>query len=230
MNTVQDEDLVLLYYGEHEDPGLARRVARTPELHARFTRLTELLEKLDDFPLPEAGPDFGARIWHRIAPRLDVKRSRWRAALEAFHQPLLSMSAVAALLIVVIVSFWLGRQSSPAAHIDPQLLLAGQVSAHLGRTDMFLTEYVNTTDTTDEAAWAAELLLANRIYRRAADGAGHTRLAGLLDEMETLLIELANGGGQRQADARQLKNYVNGGLLFRVRVMQDKLVAQPQKA
>ena len=34
MKTITNDDLVLLYYGENDDPGLAAKVAASPELSA----------------------------------------------------------------------------------------------------------------------------------------------------------------------------------------------------
>lgn len=228
MNHVTDDDLLMLYYGEHDDPELARRVARSPELSERLRRLVRVLEQIDRFPVPEPEPDFGARVWHRIAARLEPPRAR--GLFGALLNPRLSLAGAGALVVVVLVAFWVGRQSHPAAAIDPQRLLAGQVSDHLGRADLLLTEYVNGPGGGAEAAWAAELLTANRIYRFAAERAGHARLARLLEEMETLLLELANDGGAQQSDAGALKDYVDEGLLFRVRVMQNNLVRSPDQA
>ena len=42
------------------------------------------------------------------------------------------------------------------------------------------------------ARWAASLVASNRLYRRAADRAGHRRIVALLDELEPLLLELAH--------------------------------------
>ena len=39
MTKITDEELVLLYYGEHDDPTLASRVAESEELSARFDAL-----------------------------------------------------------------------------------------------------------------------------------------------------------------------------------------------
>ena len=58
MNKMTDNDLILLYYGEHDDPMLARRVANSPELSARFEALCAELKKVDNFVPPERSEDF----------------------------------------------------------------------------------------------------------------------------------------------------------------------------
>jgi len=39
MKLISDDDLTLLYYGEHDDPEFAAKVARSKELSARFDAL-----------------------------------------------------------------------------------------------------------------------------------------------------------------------------------------------
>ena len=62
MKTIRDDDLVLLYYGEHEDPTLARRVAADPELSRRFQRLSTELATLEHWTAPRRERPAQARI------------------------------------------------------------------------------------------------------------------------------------------------------------------------
>ena len=41
MKQITEQDLTLLYYGEHQDPKLASRVAQSEEHSARFRKLSE---------------------------------------------------------------------------------------------------------------------------------------------------------------------------------------------
>ena len=52
MKPISDDDLVLLYYGEHEDPGLAARVASDEELSRRFDAIGAELGQLDRYAPP----------------------------------------------------------------------------------------------------------------------------------------------------------------------------------
>ena len=221
MNPITDDDLILLYYGEHDDPELGRRVAQDAELSARMRRLSDELAVLDSLPTPDPGADFGARTWQRVGPRLTAEASppARRSWLEGLLQPRFSLAGLFALVLVAGIAFWLGRQvpvpdryaTSPT--IDSERLLASRIGDHLSEADVLLTQYANAPDQS-EAEWAAGMVVSNRLYRRAAEAAGHDRLARLLNEMEPLLIELANESAHAEPD---------DSLLFRIRTMNQEI-------
>ena len=111
------------------------------------------------------------------------------------------------------------------------------LTEHFGRSERLLTELVNASDRNGETAleqvWAAELLISNRLYRRAAEAAGQKRIAGLLAELEPVLLELAHAGSgppnDESSDERnQLRRRVDEqGLLFKVRVTERRLDSPP---
>ncbi|HWN41434.1 MAG TPA: hypothetical protein VNW71_04400, partial [Thermoanaerobaculia bacterium] len=76
MKTYTDDDLVLLFYGEHDDSVAIREaLAADPELRARYEALESVLSAVD-LPVPERPEGYGARVWARLQPRLE-KRSFW---------------------------------------------------------------------------------------------------------------------------------------------------------
>ena len=118
-----------------------------------------------------------------------------------------------------------------------QRILAVALTEHFGRSERLLAELVNESDRNGETAleqvWAAELLTSNRLYRRAAEAAGQKRIAGLLAELEPVLLELAHAGSgppnDESSDERnQLRRRVDEqGLLFKVRVTERRLDSPP---
>ena len=70
MKPISDDDLVLLYYGEHEDPGLAARVAGDENLSRRFDAIGTELGQLDRYAPPPRDEDYGAATWQAISARL----------------------------------------------------------------------------------------------------------------------------------------------------------------
>ena len=52
MTNITDEDLTLLFYGEHEDSNLPAMVAKSEELSARFDALSDELRLADNFVPP----------------------------------------------------------------------------------------------------------------------------------------------------------------------------------
>jgi len=96
MKHITDDDLTLLFYGEHEDLALAATVAESEELSARFDALCSELRLADNFVPPHRGDDYGADVWQKISPHLDGERvdskSRIRTWLASFSQPRFSLA------------------------------------------------------------------------------------------------------------------------------------------
>lgn len=237
---ITDNDLVLLYYGEHDDPALAAQVARSPQLTRRFEALGAELGLAEHYQAPERGADYGARVWLAISPRLQAtaRRQRWWQTLSA---PRFSLAGALGIAAVALLAFLLGRNGAiePAAQapqlltapgaafagLDPARLLAASVASHLDNVDLALTQFVNTSEpATDGAAWATDMLVANRLYRQAAATRGDQRLANFLGELEPLLIELAyQAHNATPASRERMQSEIRDGLLFRVRVMHQQL-------
>ena len=245
MNNVSNEDLVLLYYGEHEDPGLAARVAASPELTARYEALAAELAPLDRFSPPKRDEDYGAETWLKISPRLAMSQERKPGLLDrlrsALSQPRFSFAGISAVAVVAVLAFLLGRQGvqnefSPdpgaelqttavTSRLDTERLLTSTVSSHLDQIDIMLTEFVNSEQTPGwEAERATDMLVANRLYRQAAASRGDTKLAGFLASLEPLLIEMAYEAYRGSPDTRQrMQREAKDTLLFRVRAVSRQL-------
>jgi hypothetical protein len=236
-NNLEDDDLILYLYGEAEDPeSIRRQLEASGELRARCETLRQVLGAVDGaLPVPERGDTYGAEVWARLQPRLAQERRpgrvvpfpsrfRWQAAVWA-----------AAALILLAVGFGLGRLSGPAA-LPPEArdrILLATVAAHLERSERLLTEVANTSpnnpggavDLSAESAWARDLLAANRLYRQSAQQAGRQRLAGLLDEIEPFLLDLAHAPAEPPAEEIEaLRDRIaSQALLFKVRIANDRL-------
>ncbi len=245
MKMITDEDLTLLYYGEHEDPALAVTVAESEELSARYDALCAELKLADAYQPPLRGDDYGAQVWQRISPRLAAENegsgSRLSHWLARFVQPRLSLAGALSIMLVAALAFTLGRNGGPGpnnepvtptglggakvADIDSSRLLNSSVSAHLEQVNILLTQFVNTSATSaGETGHVTDLLVANRLYRQAAVAQGNQKLAAFLADLEPLLIELAYQAQTGSAATRErMQQEVENGLLFRVRVMNQQL-------
>lgn len=244
MNTISDEDLVLLYYGEQEDAGLAARVAASPVLSARYEKLTRDLAPLDHLSAPPRDEEYGADTWLRISSRLAKTPDRPAGLIESLRQtlsrPRFSLAGLAAIAIVAALAFQLGRQdaqnsvpmmpgdeSMQAAELqlEASRLLSSTVSGHLDQIDIMLTEFVNTEQTPAwEAEQAMDVLVANRLYRRAAAARGEQKLAAFLGSLEPMLVELAYETYRNSPQTRErMQQEANDTLLFRVRAVSQQL-------
>jgi len=245
MRHITDEDLTLLYYGEHEDPALAVRVAESEELSARYDALCAELKLADAYQPPLRGDDYGAEVWQRISSRLGENDSRstvrFSAWLASLVQPRFSLAGALSIALVAALAFMLGRNGGPDINNDPMApkgvttmamvdidsdrLLNRSVATHLEQVNIVLTQFVNTSETsTNETEHATDMLVANRLYRQAAEAQGNQKLAAFLADLEPLLIELAYQAQSGSAATRErMQQEIKDGLLFRVRVMNNQL-------
>lgn len=243
MKQITNDDLVLLYYGEHEDPGLAASVAASPELSARFDALGAELGQMDLVSPPSRDDDYGADTWLKLSPRLAVAQEKPAGFLDSLRatlaRPRFSFAGVAAMAFVAVLAFMLGRQGTQpggeaiesslpqmaASELDTSRLLTTSVSGHLEELNIVLTEFVNSDQSAAfEAGRATDMLVANRLYRTAAAARGDHKLATFLAGLEPLLIELAYEAYRESPETRgRMQQEVRDSLLFRVRAVSQHL-------
>jgi hypothetical protein len=206
------EELTLHYYDEGPD-GAESHLATCEECRAGYRELQLVLNAADGYAPPERPAGYEAALWRRIERELprNVRRpSRW------FRRPAFATGLVAA---VMAVAFFAGRWSAqappmPASHSDPVLLNA--LEHHVDRSQLVLTEVANGT--AFERDDLTDLLEANRLYRQTAEMSGEAALAGVLEELEILLMEAEHSpgdSGQRRVET--------DGMLFKLRVLGDEL-------
>jgi hypothetical protein len=116
--------------------------------------------------------------------------------------------------------------ASDAPRIDrarAERLLRAEVEQHLERSQRMLVELVNA-DTgidplADDQARAADLVAAGRLYRRSAEEIGDEDVGVLLEDLERVLVEVANAPGSDPDELDRLRQRISGqDLVFRLRV------------
>lgn len=227
MKTYSDDDLVLFFYGEHDDPvALREALAADPGLRDRYEALESVLAAVD-LPVPERPAGYGARVWARLQPRLE-RRPFWSSISTFLLRPRLAWATAALLVVVGFVAgrFWQQPQALPETARDR--ILAGEVADHLESSERLLAEVANAGQSPDlsaERAWAQDLLEANRLYRQSARHGGRKRLATLLDELEPFLLELAHAPDETSPEEMQaLRDRIEEqALLFKVRILGERL-------
>ena len=244
MKPISDDDLVLLYYGEYEEPGLAARVAGDAELSRRFDAISAELGQLDRFAPPPRDEEYGADTWQAISARLAGGETQPVGFLESLRnvlaRPRFSFAGVAAVTFVAVLAFLLGRQGTmPVTQLpeeagtptvassdpDAERLLTASVSEHLDQMNIVLTEFANSPVSPNfEAERATDLLVSNRLYRQAAASRGDRQLAAFLASLEPLLIEMAYEAWRESPQTRdRMQREVRERLLFRVRAVGQQL-------
>lgn len=245
MRKITDDDLTLLFYGEHEDPALAALVAESELLSARYDALCSELKLADAYQPPQRGDDYGSEVWQRISPQLDDGSAKsgnhLKTWFSSIFQPRFSLAGAVSMVLVAVLAFTLGRNGGEEvnmtpgdgldgtavalAGIDSKRLLTHSVSGHLEQVNLVLTQFANASEASaSEAEYATDMLVANRLYRNAAVSRGNHKLAAFLAELEPLLIEMAHEAQSGSPATRErMQQEVRDGLLFRVRVMNKQL-------
>ena len=254
-----DEQIVDHYYALREKnagPPAARTTAHLcdcAECRANFEAFEGSLAAMDAATVPERGDGYGREVWRRLEPQLGPRPGRSRGFdWSAWFAPrrLVLVGAMAALLGT---AFFAGRstglgpnRSGPngtdmavAAQGRDRILLVA-VGDHLERSQMVLVELVNakpggTLDISTEQHRAEDLVAANRLYRQTALRAGETGMASVLDELERVLVEIANSPAKVSSPqlAELRKRIEARGILFKIRVIglevrdRQKSAAQP---
>ena len=232
--------MVLFYYGETVDAApIESHLAKCEQCRTEYRGLQTVLNTVDSAPLPERGPEYGAQVWKRIERRVGGRRP-----LHFF--PWWAWVPVATSLLVL--AFLAGRVSRRAegptlasGQIRERILMVA-VGDHLERSQMVLAEISNAPDgkgkidISDEQRMAEDLLDSNRLYRQTANSTGSTTVANVLDDLERVLLEIANGPSQLDpAQLDELRSQIKDrGLLFKIRVLgstvqQEETAPAPQQ-
>ena len=175
-----------------------------------------MLALVDKEPMPEAPPGFEQEMWARVEPVVSGFGRTSEVRLKAdttrpdttwsFEFPRWALAAGVAALAVG--SFALGRvwdtpASSTRTSADDvravsERMLRSEVEEHLERSQRVLVELVNADDSApvvlaSDRERAADLVAAGRLYRRSAEEMGDAETRDLLEDVERVLVEVANG-------------------------------------
>lgn len=243
-----EEAIVLHYYGEETRAERERAVRHLAACDACRTELTELSQVLgivsayDGEPAPDG---FERVIWARVEQALsESRRAGWRRWFEPRR---LAFGGAAAVL--VLVAFTAGRWTSapPSSSSSPAPTEAAMPGAsgrvlliaagdHLERSQMVLVELLNQDPDlpllpAGDRTLAAELVADNRLVRQSADEAGEAALSDVLEDLERVLIEIANGGDETSVEEleRLRERIESRGILFRMRVMSSEMRDRQQR-
>jgi len=236
--TVNDETLILYYYGdgldEVERAAVAVAIESDTEVRDRYRILCRSLDRLVEPPEAEAPPHMVAR-WHRSIERAAAGERETPATGRRWHFPSFAWGALAAAVILALgmrVLLLDGRspQVPDARHaiiadVPPERPAAVPVSFSRG-----LQVYLRASRqdlmrlTADEAAerrmLITDIVRQNRLFERAARDNNAEDVARVLRAFEPVLQRLA-GEDLSAEDAAALK----AKLTFELNVMLTKIAA-----
>jgi hypothetical protein len=245
MTHLGDETLVELHFGDAAanvaDEAQAH-LAECAECRSRRDEITETLTAASTWSVPERGQDYADLVWARLEPRLGTGEGTRRLPVRRF-------SAFVGLAAALVVAFVLGRHTSapvapvPVATAQPpgvvrERILLVAVGDHLERSQMVLIELANAAgrpggvDVSAERTAASDLVGEGRLFRQAAAHSGEPGVADVLDDLERVLIEVAQGPERLDTPAleRLQKRIESQGLLFKMRVVGARVREREQDA
>lgn len=261
IHVTDDDLILHYYGEPTGDPRVEQHLASCAHCRDEFARLSQTLAIVEAHPVPDPATGFERNVWARLAPALETPRGNWFSALLAFAglpplklrrtgKPRATQWTLAgAAAAIVLVAFLAGRFSQrvapdgstngPVATATPnatERVLLVAVGDHLDRTQMVLVELMNAdgaqaASLENEQSLARELVAANRLYRQTAAQAGEAAIGDVLEEVERVLLEIANAPPDVTArELESLRGRIEArGLLFRVRVVQSEMRERERK-
>jgi hypothetical protein len=225
---LSDEQLTEAYYGEFD---ASEHLTVCERCRTEFERLRDVLDAFGQYPIPQRGPEHGQDVWKRLLLQLPPEPRR-RVRLSPFWRKQLSVRAwllAPALAALLTLVFWTGRLTDrshtvPTADKMRERVLLMSLGDHLAQSQIVLANVANASagdaDLLDERDRAHELLGANRLLRQTAARLGDTADAALLEELERVLLDVANSPDRLSASEleRTQRRIGQEGLLFKVRV------------
>jgi hypothetical protein len=224
-----------------------------PVCQADFDQLRRTLAAVEQVPVPDRPDGYGADVWARLQPSLEHGAGGWRERLMSALSPRrLALAGAAATLVVCAVVAarvlpWhrpAAPPPSPTTQAPPassraaasdrervqERVLRVAVGDLLERSQMTLTELVNnpsgtTVDISDEQQRVRDLVTENRLYRQTALTTGEPAVANVLDDLERVLVEVANGPSTLSPEefGRVRKRIEQQGIIFKVRVFGERV-------
>jgi len=242
MNHPSEQDLVLYFYHDLPNPAAVQsHLAGCASCAEEFVRLHTTLSAIE-LPVPAREPDYEARLWSTLRPRLGEAAAPRRRLWAALLQPRRWITA-GALAMSIVAAFLAGRitrtekppagQTQVAQRGSGDRVLMVAVGDHLDRTEMILVELSHVrpegrVDISAERDVARSLVSENRLYRETAERSNDPQIAGVLDQVERVLIDIAHRPDSVSgAELEQLQKQIESqGVLFKMRVIESKVKAR----
>ena len=248
-----EEDLVLHYYGEGSPAGERRvdeHIGSCSTCRLAWGELKDTLRLVDAAAVPEPGEHFERTMWARVSqalpePQPVARRWQWMPALgmaaaivvsvavgylwRANHEPRALPSAISAGRAPTTTVVPVNASANDLQRTRERVLLSA-LSNHFQQTELLLTELMNSpddgrADLDFERATAGDLVASGRLYRLTAQQNGDLQLAQMLDDLESVLVEVARSPQKvDRKDFQSLRTRIDDqDLLFKVRAVSQNI-------
>jgi hypothetical protein len=238
-----DDDLTLHAYRDDTPDARAaidRHLRECGACAATWREIEALRQLASAADVPDPGAGFEDAMWARIAPRLETwppaRRRVWTA------RQIVAVGAWAATIAGIVAAghVWL-RHAPAAATVKPtaaaavpsdvrERVLLTALDSHFSQTEMLLVELMNAPDDAKgslafERETADDLVQSGRLYRVTAAQTGDRRLTDVLDDVQTVLTEVARGPETPDRDdlAAIRSRIERNDLLFKVRAVTNDI-------
>jgi hypothetical protein len=243
-----EDDLILHFYGDDEAADETRVDAHLnacASCQASWVEFRETMQMIDAAHVPEPDAGFERVVWARLQPSLAELRPR-RASWLAWPRALVPVGAMAAVVVASAVTLRMAMPVGPhgparagatsstataaldqkAAALQRERVLLTALNGHFDDAQLILTELLNTPEGSDTdfkfaRQTAGDLVASGRLYRATAEQNGNVRLAAMLDDLETVLTDVAQTPDRMNAsDLKSLRARItNSNLLFKVQAL-----------
>lgn len=241
MEHAKEEELIAFHDGDQTNRERVQQHLRScAKCRAALEKIEAVFAAMDAMPVPDPGENYGQRVWAQISSRLPERQPRW---WESFFAPrrLVAVGAIATITVAAFLAGLYWHRPGPAegaGNIDTaqvrERILVVAVGDHLSKSEMFLVELSNAQPNSNagklvnisaQQKRAENLLDENRLYRQTALQEGDQVMASTLDELERVLLDIANSP-QEVSPARfesMQQRLASRGILFKVRVIRQGL-------
>lgn len=241
MKSTDDEKLLMIYFNEAQQHDIDQCLSSSEtceqldQLEADMNAI-ETAQNQDDLPA-----DYGQQLWHQIADKLVPVKPRPKQAISSWFQqlrnivllPQYSLASFTAVITLVVLALYTGRnQNNEIMGTELQeLLLAQNIQLHLTQSEIFLTQVSNDNGSYNSQATAQRLLSSNRIFKQALANHEGQFTNQLLQNLEPVLLEYANGTTPdssdqthgKQPQANWVSDSKSNDLMFQIKAMKQKL-------
>jgi len=237
-----EEQLIAFHDGDGANrERVAEHLRACAECRSSLEKIEAVFAAMDAMPVPDPGENYGQRVWAQISSRLPERRpASWKTWWESFFAPR-RLAALGAFAAVAVAAFFAGRLWRPPVVQPPidsaqvrERVLVVAVGDHLSKSEMFLVELSNAqpnstpgklVNISAQQHRAEDLLEENRLYRQTALQEGDRVMASTLDELERVLIDIANSPDlvtPARFESMQ-QRLASRGILFKVREIRQGL-------
>jgi len=240
-----EDDLIQHFYGDgaaQDEARIDAHLNTCASCQTSWIDVRETMQMIDVARVPEPPNGYERVLWAQIQPALAAATPR-RASWLAWPRVLAPAGALAAVLLVGVTTWQMVQPA--ASRVDPKTtvttaaapldakaatrqrerVLLAALNGHFDDAQLVLTELMNTPETnasdfTFAHDVASDLVASGRLYRATAVQNGNTRLAAMLDDLESVLVDVAKTDKMNQADLQSLRTRItNSNLLFKVQAL-----------